>query len=226
MRFTALLLALTCFATTARAQLNSFQGNTGNGDFTSKRTAWATAFGGALTTEGFESTFSSGQSVAFAGVTLSRDGTLDFEQKSDAQMVSQGSNAIQRGMGIGSTSFGGSFVRFTFASPINAFGIDINDHDNLSTHYQLQVNNASSDILSSVAPPVEGDPKAFVGFISNTPFTTVTFTRTDANTGTYDSGQAWDNLQYGFSTAVPEPSSALALATCLGGILLRRRRAA
>ncbi len=226
MRFRHILCSCALFgillsASTSQAALILHEGNTGAGTFASARASWAAAYGGTLITEGFElvPSMTSAPSITFTDFTIARTINSFTVVTGPNAAVSEGSQALKPGVVNGGT------VTFTFTSAQSAFGVDINDHDNLDTRYFISVNNTASDTTGEVATALALDPKAFVGFISDTPFTTVTFGRLDASL-LQDSGQGWDNVQYG--SPIPEPGTVASLSALLVGLFvftfLRRRR--
>jgi hypothetical protein len=135
--------------------------------------------------------------------------------------------------GIGSTSTSSSLCcffpgsetsTFTFTSPVSAFGIDINTFAATAGAYSGTLN--IGDVVSSAFDTFPGTfTGQFLGFISDTPFTSVTIS---ANTGF---SYTLDTLVFGdaraiidANTAVPEPTTLALMGGGLLALVLQRRR--
>ncbi len=122
----------------------------------------------------------------------------------------------------GFLKIGGATLEFVFDSPITAIGFDAN---NLADQRYVDIifDNADGDVVA-VHDPV--DQIRFWGFVSDTPFTSITFRQTgfDPGIGTDMDGILFDNFEYS-AAIVPLPGgAAMACAAgvaCLG--LVRRR---
>ena len=121
-----------------------------------------------------------------------------------------GSTAVFGFVGSGIT------VTFTFTTPILSFGAGFDD---LNTPGTTTISAAGQ----TLTPPMTvSGQMTFYGFVSTTPFTTVTF----ANNATTD-GFYMDNLQFGLApvAAVPEPEETLLIAAgFLAALSFGRRR--
>jgi hypothetical protein len=110
----------------------------------------------------------------------------------------------------------GISVTFTFNRPITAVGFDTRRMQNQSDLIQIEVGGTTQ--LPPVLP-------LFVGYVSTTPFTTLTFNRQAIATS--GDGFSVDNLTFSSSAAVPEPANWAMLIAGFGlvGTMARRRRA-
>lgn len=120
--------------------------------------------------------------------------------------------------GLGNTTLGyfgsSDTMTFTFASPVSAFGIDINTFATADGAYSATTSLA--DIVDSVFDPFGGGGTGqFVGFSSNLPFTSVTIAPTAGFSYTLDTLR---------DVPLPEPGSLSLLATCLAGLFAGRKR--
>lgn len=143
-----------------------------------------------------------------------------------------GGSAVVTGMfltttapnGLGSTSAGFftslESATFTFASPISAFAIDINTF--AVTDGAYRANLSTGDLAFS---RFEVFPSAvtgqFLGFVSDTAFSSLTLSALTGFSYTLDS-LAWGNAEA--VHPVPEPTSLMLLAAGLAGFGLRRFR--
>ena len=117
----------------------------------------------------------------------------------------------------------GGSVTFTFANPINAFGMYITGlQTDLVPQETLTFNDGSSETINT--PTSTGGGGAFLGFTDfGASITSVTYNATNDIVSI-------DDVQYGSAspttTAIPEPFSLLLLGPGLAGFaMLRRRRA-
>lgn len=95
-------------------------------------------------------------------------------------------------------------VTFTFAQPTTAFGVmttDALDGGIVSAEFILSTNGGDSSIVASGSLPT--GLEIFVGLISDTPFTEVTFTVTAMPAG--GDGIGFDEVRFG--TVVPVPAA-------------------
>ncbi|MFO1484853.1 MAG: PEP-CTERM sorting domain-containing protein [Verrucomicrobiaceae bacterium] len=107
----------------------------------------------------------------------------------------------------------------TFNLPITALGYDLNPQGpNAPQAYgrTVLVTLDGSPISSYILPAFEGN--GFVGFVSDTPFTSYVITTAET-----DAWHGVDNIE-AFSSSVPEPSRILLLLGGLMGVMMRRRR--
>ncbi len=183
------------------------------------RAAFNAAVGGALNFESFENNFADAASVTFGPVTVTEAGG-----EGTAPIIAQLRNypGLVGGVpthGTGAIGFDDnneSYLVFDFASPINAFGVDL-----------------AANVSSSVT--VSGAANTTVNLAANTPaFIGIVFESGTFNQVVFNPSGGpvvgFDALAYGLKTsgdtpAVPEPG-ALALflpALAVVGILKRRR---
>ncbi|MCU0648588.1 MAG: PEP-CTERM sorting domain-containing protein [Gemmatimonadaceae bacterium] len=183
---------------------------------TASRTLWqgdATARGVAsLQTQGFE-TIADGNPLTFGGVTMQL-------QSSSGGFSGLSNNDLITTEGIRVMSFvttGATFVDFTFAQAINAFGVDITSIDFTSTSGSFEDNLGNTRNLG-FAPVFAG--ASFFGVTNAQAFTSVRLSFTGSEILNFD------NLQWGRATVIPEPSTVALFATGLIGLLgaTRRRR--
>jgi hypothetical protein len=116
-------------------------------------------------------------------------------------------------------TFGGvsqSSITITFAHAINAFGASFRSWNSGALRSHIEVLGQS--LQPGIAPASE---IRFFGFVSDTPFTSLSFV---ADSGAAGNGIGMDNAYY--SAAVPEPCVWLMMITGFGlaGAALRRRR--
>ena len=154
-----------------------------------------------------------------AGSTLLDDGFISYSTTGGDPLVtsfflpSTGSN------GLGATDVGffapTDTLTLTFASEINAFGIDINTFATDDAAYRV-VLSTGDDAFSVFDPFAGAGTGQFLGFVSDTPFTSLTLSA--------ESGFAYtvDTLQSG---AVPEPGTWALLLLGFFGIGAAMRRA-
>lgn len=122
-------------------------------------------------------------------------------------------------------------ITFTFSAPLLAFGIDINTASVIAGAYAATTEDG--DVAASVFDPFPGfGTGQFIGFLSDTPFTSVTIVGTPAAQGdayTLDTLRAVNEQP---PNGVPEPGSLALAAAALAGLgaawgrggLVRRRR--
>ena len=137
-------------------------------------------------------------------------------------LTSTAPNGLGRtGLGFFATT---DVVTFTFANAISAFAIDINTFATAPGSYDVVLNNG--DQVFSIFESFSGTSTGqFIGFTSDTPFTSVTLT---SNSGS--NAFTLDTLRYGLRSAVvgsvPEPSTWAMMLIGFGaiGFSLRRGR--
>jgi hypothetical protein len=124
--------------------------------------------------------------------------------------------------GLGSTSAGyflpSETATFSFNSPITAFAIDVNTYAPADGAYSASLN--SGDVVSSLHEVFPNTTTGqFIGFVSDTAFSSVTISATTGFSYTLDT------LVYGSATAVPEPEAYAMLLAGLGLLGWRMRNA-
>lgn len=99
-------------------------------------------------------------------------------------------------------------VTFTFSDPIRAFGIDINT---FATDSGYTARTSNGEVVTSVYNPFPGGGTGeFIGFLSDTPFTSVEIAATsDAIASRGDYSYTLDSMRYVSAAAVPEPYSVI-----------------
>lgn len=175
----------------------------------SDRSAWTAAAGGG--TGSILDDLDSG-GLSRTGYTISGAGS--FFPNSNAQTTVNGTSylrALLRNLGTPDP------VILTFTSPITALGYDLNPQDfNLGATVNFAIDGTPAGTYTLPASDVSG----FQGFVSTTPFTSLTLT---TSSGTAFHGI--DNLEaFG---AVPEPAgTAFVVSLGMGAFVLARRRRA
>jgi hypothetical protein len=190
------------------------------------RALFQAAAGVPLASESFEDPFADASSISFPvggsqKFTVSID-SGNFWQYDFSRLVSDGFYALCF------EEYPSSVVTFTFDSPINYFGIDVNDMNFGNMSFADDLGNFYSNILVGDFGSSAGGPDfqnlQFFGVSNSNPFSSISlsFSNSDPNlTGTL----AFDNLQYGTGTApIPEPGTMLLLGSGLIGLLGARKK--
>jgi hypothetical protein len=171
---------------------------------------------------------------------LTTDGVVTYAASGGTPLVTDTYLTTTPPNGLGSTSFGffgpNETATFTFASAIGAFGIDINTFDPVEGGYTgtLSIGDAVQSKFDVFPGFATGQ---FLGFISDTAFTSVVIGTTGASTRY---SYTLDTLVYGQAQAirdvvepdldpgapVPEPGTFLLLGSALAaaGIRLRLKK--
>jgi hypothetical protein len=211
-----LAIASAALASAANAQLAAF----------SDRATFIGA-AGAVMTEGFDGvaadTSFTNNTLSFTGFRLRADDVSGFAAVfnfvdvpalaggaiTPANFDVDGTTLLTLGVNTGVS------VTFTFNRPITAVGFDTRRMQNLGDHVEIAVSGTTQ------SPPVL---PLFVGYVSATPFTTLTFNRHAL--ATVGDSFSVDNLTFSSSAAVPEPASWAMLIAGFGlvGAMARRRR--
>lgn len=173
----------------------------------------------ALTTQNFDS---------FAdGATLTNDGQVTYSSPTGTPVITNffTTSTAPNGLGLSALGFFASTdtITFTFANAITAFGIDINTFASSNGAYAATLNTGDQAFSIFETFPGVGTGQ-FLGFVSNTPFTSVTV---QAGTGF---SYTLDTLRYGAREVVlgvPEPATWAMMLMGFGGVgySLRRRPA-
>ena len=185
------------------------------------------------------------QSASAAGRLFSQDfdalvsgttvGTVDgvtFSASQGTAVVTDAFLETTPPNGLGSTSFGyfGSTESavLSFEIPITAFAIDINTFSLNPGDYVATLNSNIGSVASRTVYFGGASVGQFLGFTSDTPFSTVTISPA---TDTSNAGllpYTLDTVIFGDARnagpAIPEPSSWVLLATGLGLLLIRAER--
>lgn len=106
---------------------------------------------------------------------------------------------------------GGASVTFQFANPISVFGTNMRDVENISISYET-----SEGENGTAASPAANGAVQFFGIISDTPFTSITFSGPGVSTG---DGVVFDETTY----VIPEPSTTALLAGMCAFAFRRKR---
>lgn len=153
-------------------------------------------------------------------------GTLDgitYDFSGGEGLVTDNSLPLSFPNGLGKVDpgffVGGESLTFSFASPIVAFGININTFATAPGSYGIMTDLLDA-ALSGFDPFPGFGTGQFVGLTLDTPFTSVTFANPSDFTYTLD------DLTYASASAVPEPATLVLLGSGLFGMAacVRRRR--
>ncbi|WP_425039573.1 VPLPA-CTERM sorting domain-containing protein [Primorskyibacter sp. S187A] len=182
---------------------------TGLGTLQTERSNWQTAVGSPVSSEGFEGLQGAvGNTLTFADFTLTHSG---------GGLTLFGSNSLTRTEGVQGLGFSGNgSVTFTFASTINAFGIDWSSFDQTSTVVDYSDDGGNS--LSDLFVPVTNAGAGFFGIIDTGGFSSVTFNVSQTEI------LEFDNIAWGTVAPVPLPAGLPLLLAGLGGLAMLRRR--
>jgi hypothetical protein len=138
---------------------------------------------------------------------LTFDGQVTYGSSTGTPLVTSTFLTSTSPNGLGRTGVGyfldSDVATFTFLNPITAFGIDINTFASTDGSYDVLLNTGDQAFSIFETFPGTGTGQ-FIGFVSDTPFTTVSLS---ANTGF---AYTLDTLLYGSRAAVegvPEPAT-------------------
>jgi hypothetical protein len=169
-----------------------------------------------------------------AGTTLTTDGVVTYAASLGTPLVTSTFLTTTPPNGLGSTSVGffipSETATFTFGSAISAFGIDINTFDPNEGGYTGTL-NIGDTVLSKFDVFPGTATGQFLGFISDTPFTSVNIRTTGG--GLTPFSFTLDTLVYGQAQAIidvgdpnapiPEPGTLLLFGSALAAEGIRRR---
>jgi hypothetical protein len=114
-------------------------------------------------------------------------------------------------------------ITFSFGAAITAFGIFIGGAGDVGLQ-TLTATLSTGDMVTVLQDDTAASGTFvgntnYVGVLSDTPFTSISFTGTDDNDGVF-----FDDARWGTPAAIPVPAAGFLLAGALAGLLLARRR--
>lgn len=178
------------------------------------RTQWATAIGGGIITENFETS-----PVGVLPIGTTQLGLVAFttdDNGSENPSIRNGGtvNSTRELFGrVDNGAFGGTFHIITFPTAVRAFGADFNS---TTSGDGLQV-VIGSDVIT-FSQHLTGAGNGFLGVVSSAPFTAITFRPAGLPLG---EGFGLDNLSF---QPVPEPPSIVCGGATIISLFIRRRR--
>ena len=166
-----------------------------------------------LSIQGFEEPFETSSTVNFPGFSVSEE-SLFANVSSRTDYVSVGNRSL------GFTWNGNQSLTFAFDTPIDAFAADILDFGTCCGATVLNVASDTGDLsaVAAVGGDLERGNKQFFGFISDSPFSTLTFT-SDQNSD--NDLIIFDEVAF---RAVPEPTCLKLIIASFASMLIMRRR--
>jgi hypothetical protein len=209
-------------AATAMVAVSAGAANAALTVFTS-RAAFETALSGGFTTETFngvvgEPAFRTAP-VTVGGLTLQGFGSSQFDRNFiDQQPLQFGVFNVDGTAVVNAvTALGTSGLTVTLASGVRGFGADFAAmQDGV---FRTQILFGSQAYTPSVTA---GNVVTFLGIVSDTPFTTVTFQSASVSTS---DGFAFDNVTFGnVANGVPEPSTWAMMLVGFAGLAFASRR--
>ncbi len=202
--YSAALIAFWIAVPNANAAIITFQGNSSDGNQDSARTSFL-AQAGSLSLEGFNTAFSTANSVNFP-VGASREFRVTAPSGGFIISDTTGFLTSEGGRNLRLDLFSGDSGTWIFDSPITAFGIDINDVDRIFNGSPTVLNyadNAGNSVTSIASADVAPDTDFFFGLISDAAFSQLTITQV----GVAGEALGFDRMYYGTASSSPEPSS-------------------
>jgi len=163
------------------------------------------------------------------GATIGTVGDVTYSASNGLPLITSTFLVTTAPNGLGSTSVGffqsSETATFQFANPITAFGIDVNTFADTEGAYQAALDNGGS--VTSFFDTFPGFfTGQFLGFISDTPFSTVSVSALTGFTYTLDTLIYGDARAVSDPRVVPLPAAGWLLLSGMGllGFLQRRRR--